>query len=79
VQYTAVNEKGEQINFSEAQVVADLLKRFQDLSQIMIGEAIHISELIKLLEEKDLSHMRMKCLPGACILLSPLEEEIYFW
>jgi len=55
VNFEATNEKGEKINFSESQLVADLLTHFRSLTQIMIGEAISVIELKNFLREHALS------------------------
>jgi len=45
MQYTARDEKGKTINFSEAQIVGDILNQLVSLTQVVIGEAITASEL----------------------------------
>jgi hypothetical protein len=52
VVFTATNEKGEQIKFVESQLVAELLEYFRNLTQVMIGEAISVSELRAFLTEQ---------------------------
>lgn len=54
-QYTATDPQGNDVTFSEAQLVADLLNQFTQLTQVMIGHAIHVSELSDFLEENNLS------------------------
>ena len=51
LQYTGTNEKGEHINFAESQIVAELLEHQRKLTQVMLGEAIVIDELIAFLKE----------------------------
>lgn len=51
VVFTVTDEKGNQIQFVESQIVADLLEYFRTLTQVMIGEAISISELRTFLKE----------------------------
>lgn len=52
VVFTATDEKGNQIQFVESQLVADLLEYFRSLTQVMIGEAISVSELHTFLNEQ---------------------------
>lgn len=52
VVFTATDEKGNQIQFVESQIVADLLEYFRSLTQVMIGEAISVSELRAFLNEQ---------------------------
>lgn len=52
VVFTATDEKGTQIRFVESQLVADLLEHFRSLTQVMIGEAISVSELRTFLNEQ---------------------------
>ena len=42
---------GSQASFSEAQLVADIATHFLQMTQVMIGEAIHVSELRAYLDE----------------------------
>ncbi len=51
VVFNWVDDKGNKKDFVESQIVAELLKHFRELTQVMIGEAIDKSELIKFLEE----------------------------
>ncbi len=51
LQYTATNEKGEQTNFAESQIVAELLENQRKLTQVMLGEAIVSEELMAFLKE----------------------------
>lgn len=51
LQYSTTNEKGERINFAESQIVAELLEHQRTLTQVMLGEAIIIDELIAFLKE----------------------------
>lgn len=50
-QFTAINEKGDKIPFSESQIVAALLQHQRQMTQVMLGEAIVIDELIAFLKE----------------------------
>ncbi len=50
--YNATDENGIQIQFSEAQLVASLLIFYRQLSQVMIGEAVSVSELRVFLSEQ---------------------------
>jgi hypothetical protein len=50
MQYYATNEKGERLAFSEAQIVADLLRHQQTMTQVMLGEAIVVEELTDFLK-----------------------------
>lgn len=50
--YTATDEFGNQHNLSESQLLAKILKDFQSLSQVMIGEAIDRTEVISFLREQ---------------------------
>ena len=56
VQYGATNDQGAPISLSEAQIVAMVLDQFYKTTQVMIGEAISVSELRKFLKahESDL-------------------------
>lgn len=56
MQYTATDDKGNKQKFSEAQLVADLLNYFRELSQVMIGEAISVSELKEFLSENKVKY-----------------------
>jgi hypothetical protein len=51
VVFTAKDDKGNNKQFVESQIVAELLKYFRELTQVMIGEAIDRSELIDFLKE----------------------------
>jgi len=51
VVFTATDEKGNKKQFVESQIVAELLGYFRELTQVMIGEAIDRSELLKFLKE----------------------------
>ena len=52
--YTATDERGNPRSFSEAQVVAEVLQYFRQMTQVMIGEAITSSEAITFLEANNL-------------------------
>jgi hypothetical protein len=55
VVFTATDEKGNNKQFVESQIVAELLKYFRELTQVMIGEAIDRQELIEFLKENNIS------------------------
>jgi hypothetical protein len=52
--YKATDEYGNKRNFSEAQVVAEVLQYFRQMTQVVIGEAIASSELITFLKSNKL-------------------------
>jgi len=52
-QYTGTDASGQSITMSEAQVVATVLQEFYNGTQVMIGEAISVSELKALLILKE--------------------------
>jgi len=54
LQYSATNEKGEHINFAESQIVAELIEYQRTMTQVMLGEAIVVDELITFLKENDI-------------------------
>lgn len=54
-QYTATDAAGNTHNFSEGQLVADLIQYFRELMQVVIGEAIAADELIKFLDANGIS------------------------
>lgn len=54
-QYSATNEKGENIAFAESQIVAELLEHQRTLTQVMLGEAIVIDELVNFLKENNIT------------------------
>lgn len=45
VVFTGTNEKGEQVQMVESQVVAEVVVSLRDMAQVMIGEAIAVEEL----------------------------------
>lgn len=51
VVFQATDPQGRNRTFVESQIVADLLSYFRDLTQVMIGEAVAVSELKDLLKE----------------------------
>ncbi|PIP16275.1 MAG: hypothetical protein COX46_03230 [bacterium (Candidatus Ratteibacteria) CG23_combo_of_CG06-09_8_20_14_all_48_7] len=55
ITFTATDDKGKQTVLVESQVVAGLLQYFRDLTQVMIGEAISVSELKTLLQENKIT------------------------
>lgn len=55
VMFTATNDNGESKSFVESQIVAELLTHMRSLTQVMIGEAIAVEELVSMLQEVDLS------------------------
>jgi S1-C subfamily serine protease len=54
LQYSATNEKGENISFAESQIVASLLEHQRKLTQVMLGEAVAADELITFLKENNI-------------------------
>lgn len=50
--FSATDKKGNKIEFVESQIVAELLDHFKYLIQVMIGEAISVSELRAFLSEQ---------------------------
>ncbi|MDO9529196.1 MAG: serine protease [Syntrophales bacterium] len=44
-QFSGTDASGKPIEMSEAQIVAEIVKSLRDMSQVMIGEAISVSEL----------------------------------
>ena len=54
--YTATDEEGNPRSFSEAQVVAEVLQYFRQMTQAMIGEAIASSEVIAFLKDNNLQY-----------------------
>jgi len=55
VTFTTSDSKGNEQTFVESQLVAGLLKYFRDLTQVMIGEAISVSELKSFLVEHNIN------------------------
>lgn len=51
VTFTATNELGAKKTLVESQIVAEILTHFRSLTQVMIGEAIAVEELIAFLAE----------------------------
>jgi len=56
VTFTYTDETGNKQMMVEAQVVAEVLKYFRSLTQVMIGEAIAASELIDFLKTQGIAH-----------------------
>jgi len=54
VGFTFIDKEGNEKLLIESQIVAELLQYFRDLTQVMIGEAISISELKAFLHENDI-------------------------
>ena len=52
--FTSNDGNGNIKNFVESQIVADLLVHFRSLTQVMIGEAVAVEELINMLHEQNL-------------------------
>jgi hypothetical protein len=52
--FTTTDEKGNKKDFVESQIVAEFLKYFRQLTQVMIGEAIEKSEVIDFLRENSI-------------------------
>jgi hypothetical protein len=57
VGWTFTDDKGNKTSLSETQLVAELLKQFRKLTQVMIGEAISISELRAFLSEQGIKEV----------------------
>ena len=55
VVYTARDENGTQHQFTQAQLVADLLNGLLELTQVMIGEAVAVPELVDFLAEQKIA------------------------
>lgn len=55
VTFTTTDNNGNQTRFTESQLVADLLDHLRRLTQVMIGEAISVSELKSFLNENEVS------------------------
>jgi hypothetical protein len=55
VMFTATAENGAKTQFVESQIVAELLIHMRNLTQVMLGEAIAIEEVVSMLEEIDLT------------------------
>ena len=53
--YTATDEAGNEHQFSEGQIVGDVLEGFKQLTQVMIGYAIDSAEVDQFLEERQMS------------------------
>jgi S1-C subfamily serine protease len=51
--YNGVDASGKQVQVSEAQVVALILEQFYKTTQVMIGEAISVSELRSFIKSKE--------------------------
>lgn len=49
--YTATDENGQQHSFSEGQLVAGIIDEFLPFIQVMIGEAVHVTELKTFMRE----------------------------
>jgi len=52
--YTAKDSAGQTYEFSEGQLVGDLLQYFREITQVVIGEAIAAEELIEFLDRNNL-------------------------
>lgn len=52
--YTAKDSEGREHKLSEAQIIAEFLKHFHKITQVVIGEAIAGSELIAFLKENNI-------------------------
>ena len=50
--YTAQDDQGNTIQFSEAQLVVDVLHGLLDLTQVMLGEAVALEELAQFLNDR---------------------------
>jgi hypothetical protein len=49
LQFTGQDARGNQIHFSESQLVADVLKYFQSMTQVVIGEAVSPQDIANFL------------------------------
>ncbi len=58
VMYTGTDDYGKMKHFVESQIVAELLIHMRSLTQVMIGEAIAVEELITMLQEIDMTPPR---------------------
>ena len=58
VTFTATDQNGQQIVLVESQLVADLLNSYKNLAQVMIGEAVSISELRSFLNEQGIKESK---------------------
>jgi len=54
--YTATDEGGNKKKFSEAQIVAELLSYFREMTQVVIGKAIDVAELKDFLKQSKYPH-----------------------
>lgn len=55
VVYTGTDGTGKPIQFSEGQVIGQILTYYRELSQVMIGEAVSVTELKKFLDENNIT------------------------
>lgn len=53
--FNGTDDKGKPLSMSESQVVAEIVKSLREMSQVMIGEAISVSELKRFLKENNIS------------------------
>jgi hypothetical protein len=51
--FSRMNAQGQTVSVTDQEVVADVLDEFYKTSQVMIGEAISVSELNAFLKEKE--------------------------
>jgi hypothetical protein len=58
VVFNATDKNGKNISFVESQLVADLLDGYKKLAQVMIGEAVSVSELRAFLNEQGIKESR---------------------
>lgn len=56
VQYTKTNAKGQEERRSEAQLMADMILYFRELTQVMIGEAVTVEELKEFLAKNNIGY-----------------------
>ena len=54
--YTAKDQEGKDYKLSEAQIIAEFLKHFHNITQVLIGEAIAGMELIAFLKENNIRY-----------------------
>jgi S1-C subfamily serine protease len=55
VVFTGTDAQGNPINFVESQLVADILKYFRSMTQVVIGEAIPIADIASFLSSNSIS------------------------
>jgi len=56
--FVRTNAQGQQVPISDQEALASTLQEFYDMSQVMVGEAISVSELKAFIDEKKKDHFR---------------------